>query len=234
MPTEQYDINVWNRPDPLKNNNQLAYALGYQNFKTFKTIGDVPGLLLAPNSGQQRKYLGETIPAYAVMRVAGPAVWIDDKLTYPVCLPDDLSQGFQQAGCHFINGATPIPIDGIGSATQTLPAQVLVDMTPNSPAQTYGLTPAQQLGQRPLGDIMTPLGILSGCWALHNFNDILNSNQAILNEWPQEFPYSLVSYVPIRQLDSKGKLQYTQPYAMVGSGGSIYVLTAGQLAGLVG
>lgn len=233
-PDNKFNIQVWNRTDLSVTSGLMQYAVAYQNFKTFKYIGDVPGLLMAAQ-GQPQKYAGETIPKYACMRIAGPMVWIDDEPTYPVCLPDDTSQSFQEAGLHFFNGPTPIPLDGIGWATQTLPAQALVDMTPDAPKQSYGLSPAQTLlGQNEKLDIGAPLGIMSGCWALHNFNDPTDVNISVLNQWPELFPYTLMSYVPLRERDKNGDLQYTQPYAMVGTGAKVYILNAGGFISLAG
>jgi hypothetical protein len=88
---------VQNRTDLMNKKNPLAiaaYTFSPNAFSNFKLTDD---------------YAGEIIPAFAIMRQAGPMVIIDGEPVFPVCLPDDQSQQNQEAGIHWINGPVPIP-----------------------------------------------------------------------------------------------------------------------------
>lgn len=174
-------------------------------------------------------YVGETIPGYAVMRVAGPIIFLDDgQPVFPVCLPDDQSQTYQEAAIHFINGPTPIPIGHVGAGTQDTPALVLWDWT--APGGLYN-TQFTQSDSRYF--VSGEMGMVSGSWALQTAGNVITAND--LSTKPTTYwPFSRISLQAAPDPKKRGDFIYNKSLVWVGRGTGVSIINPeGALAAAV-
>jgi hypothetical protein len=235
MPTTfmgvKYEHLVWNRTDLLLNNGVVGYE------------GALPPLVneqFPPDPSST--YKGETIPAFAAMRVINNPIIVQDgesqRICWPVCRPDDQSFAVQARGFHFINGPTSIPLGGMTEATNQLPCPALVDVTVDQPT-LYGnvgtIVPNSQTANG-FGIIGNLLGYVSGSWALHPAGDIILGQSIIPqnmfsianfslpgggsgNLLVSSMPYVVIGQHPMLNFDlPKGQFEYSGKIFWIGEG----------------
>lgn len=185
--------------DPNKKDCIVAYKNSPNAFVPFKM----------PEKG----YAGETIPARAIMRLAGPMFYLDDgEEVFRVCMPDDQSQAYQEAGIHFINGPTPIPPGKIGMATKSLPTLVLWDWT--APGGVYN---AQFVQSDSRYYVSGEMGIMSGSWALQTAGNVISANDASTKPTTY-WPFTRMSLQAVPDPNTRGKFSYDKSLVWVDRG----------------
>lgn len=222
----RYNILFQNRTDLAARNLPLpaaVYTLSPNSFVPFQMTDT---------------YVGEVIPAWACMRIAGAPTIYEGDLCWPVCLPDDRSETYQEAGIHIFNSNVPIPVKRYGMGTQDLPAKVLFDYT--APAGgTYGTLYADKFAESD-ADLWVggQMVLRSGSWALQSVGNMQSDFQTggvlPFTYWP----YTLMGLDPLPltnppPLDPKtGEIAYEYPRYLiwVQRGSGVQIVNDSQLA----
>jgi hypothetical protein len=218
---QQINGQVWwtvqNRTDLMDTNNKDC-IVSYKNSPNSFVPFQLP-----------KVYAGETIPARAIMRLAGPMIFLaDGEPVFSVCMPDDQSQAYQEAGIHFINGPTPIPVGKIGMGTKDLPALALWDWT--APGGVYSAQFEQSDSRYYVSGEM---GIMSGSWALQTAGNVISANQSSTKPTTY-WPFTRMSLQAIPDPNVRGKFSYDKSRVWVDRGTGVSISNpSGALAAAV-